>query len=434
MMLSINARVRRAVKGDVVPDQVVFVALALAIPFAGASLRLARAVGGGAKRALASAYTLSVAMMALTALFCFQTVGTVGLFIGSWIASLVSIALLGGHTRRALLSANLAALCFMLACGLVFFGHMTLVGIVGSPEAQWFVEPGDQGMRALFLAVALVLASVFAIALARILHGAYPVSKSADEALKPLFVFAFAAIAYELLDAIPLTLGIWFDRMSFFLLGGTFLLTLFCAVFSYNTARTGAEAFREAEDMALERQRQDQEMRMRLYRRQVTVDQLTGLLSRRAGQLRLDELGKAEKPYIVAFIDLDGLKSVNDEHGHLAGDAYLAAFGEAIATALPKHDLVRWGGDEFLVIREGGKDEERELRERLDAIEAFADANGTSLPVSFSYGITAVSSFDETSDEVVRRADASMYEAKQERHRRELARTNAAPETGRRQS
>ena len=369
--------------------------------------------------------------MALVALFCIQALGTVGLFIGSWIASLISIALLGGRSRRALLSANLAALCFMLACGLVFFGHMTVVGIVSPQEAQWFVEPGGAGMRGLFLAVALVLGSVFAIALASILHGAYPVSKSADEALKPLFLFAFAAIAYELLDAVPLTLGIWFDRMSFFLLGGTFLLTLFCAVFSYTTARTGAEAFREAEELALKRQRQDQEMRMRLYRRQVTVDQLTGLLSRRAGQLRLDELGKAEKPYIVAFVDLDGLKSVNDEYGHLAGDAYLAAFGEAIAAALPKHDLVRWGGDEFLVIHEGGEKEEVELRERLDAIEAFAEANGVTLPVNFSYGTTEVSSFDETSDEVVRRADASMYKAKQKRRQ---ARASDAPDSERKES
>ena len=412
------------------PVQVALLALALAVPFSCASIRLARAIGGGSQRPFVSTCSLSGFMMVPVALFCFQAMGTMGLFLGSWAAALVSIALLGGRSRRAFLSANLVGLCFMLACGLVFFGHMTVAGIVGSQEAQWFVEPGDAGMRGLFLAAALALASVFAIALARILQGAYPVSKSADEALKPLFLFVLVAIAYELLDAVPLALGIWFDRMSFFLLGGTFLLTVFCAVFSYTTARTGAQAFREAEELALERQRQDQEMRMRLYRRQVTVDQLTGLLSRRAGQQRLDNLRNAEKPYLVAFIDLDGLKSINDEHGHLAGDAYLAAFGEAIAAALPTYDLVRWGGDEFLVVSEGGADQERDLRDRLDAIEAVAKTNGTSLPVNFSYGITAVSSFDETSDDVVRRADALMYEVKQERHRQGQACANAACDKG----
>lgn len=406
-----------------VPVQLIAITLALAIPFAFAALRLARAVGGEYRHALATGCALAALFMGLVVLFCLQIMSAFTLFIGAWIASLAAITLAGGLSWRSLLSANIVALCFMTACGLIFFGHLTLAGLINPALTQHFVGSGDFGTRALFMAAAFVLASVFSFVLARMLHGAYPVSKSADAALRPLFLFVFLALGYEVLDVVPATLGIWFARMPFFLFGGTFLLMLFCGAYSYTIARIGAEAFREAENMALERKRQDQETRLRLYRRQATVDQLTGLLTRRAGQQQLDQLQADKKPYVLAFVDLDGLKTINDEHGHLAGDAYLSAFGEALSCALPKDGLVRWGGDEFLVIRMGDASCERDLHATLDALDATARAGDTLLPVAFSYGTTAVTSFEESTDDVVRRADTSMYRVKEVRHLRAAKRT-----------
>ena len=404
-------------------------AMALAIPFATASMRFARALEGGHKRPAVSVGVFSLLIMLVVALFCLTSQHTLFLFAGIWLASLASITLIGEPSKRSFLVGNMVALCFMLASGLLIYGYFTVLAAVNPHQAFQVVSSESVMERSLCAAGSLVLGTVFVLAFAHILQGAYPASKSADKALKPLLLFSMVGSVYELLDAIPLSLGIWFDLMPFFMLGGTVLLTLFCALFSQTTARTGAEAFREVENMALERRRQDQETRMRLYRAQATIDKLTGLMTRRAGRDLLDGLQKEQRPHIVAFIDLDGLKSVNDEHGHLAGDEYLTAFAQAFSAALPGEKLVRWGGDEFLAVFEGDARREDEALERLDAIEATACTGDVQLPVRFSYGL-AVALPGESPDDVIRRADTAMYEEKQKRRSEGAAQHAQATEGG----
>src|ERR1700735_1445556 len=85
------------------------------------------------------------------------------------------------------------------------------------------------------------------------------------------------------------------------------------------------------------------------------LDQLTGLYNRRSGEQRLaEEISRAQRhgrPLTVLLMDLDGLKSVNDKHGHAAGDTVIKSFADRLQRAIRGSDLaVRLGGDEFMAI------------------------------------------------------------------------------------
>lgn len=88
------------------------------------------------------------------------------------------------------------------------------------------------------------------------------------------------------------------------------------------------------------------------------VDHLTGALRRRVGLAAIQrELGRSDRsrePLTLVFLDVNGLKLINDGHGHLAGDEVLRAVVRCIAEQLRSSDLiVRFGGDEFLIVLPG---------------------------------------------------------------------------------
>src|SRR5271156_4171957 len=85
------------------------------------------------------------------------------------------------------------------------------------------------------------------------------------------------------------------------------------------------------------------------------LDQLTGLYNRRSGEQRLaQEISRAQRhgrPLTVLLMDLDGLKQINDRHGHAAGDTVLKGFADRLQRAIRGSDLaVRLGGDEFMAL------------------------------------------------------------------------------------
>ncbi len=129
---------------------------------------------------------------------------------------------------------------------------------------------------------------------------------------------------------------------------------------------------------------------------EIDTDPLTGALTRRAGERKLLDLFRGGESFQIVFVDLDNLKEVNDKFGHEAGDMYLSDFAKVVSGA----DLViRWGGDEFiLVLKEGAE----EFMER--ALRNFWGG--------FSYGIVKVP--DEADDirKALRIADERMYSMK----------------------
>ena len=110
----------------------------------------------------------------------------------------------------------------------------------------------------------------------------------------------------------------------------------------------------------------------------------------------------------VAFIDVDGLKRVNDTSGHAEGDRLLKELTGALTKRLRSHDIVfRYGGDEFVCILPGASGEGA-----APIFAAVADAFAESAPDrAFSVGLAELREGD-TPDGLVARADAALYEVR----------------------
>ena len=135
-------------------------------------------------------------------------------------------------------------------------------------------------------------------------------------------------------------------------------------------------------------------------------DGLTGLLNRYGVTQRYTELPIGTQ-VVVAMLDLNDLKSINDLGGHGAGDHHLRAISQALDQRLPPGAFVgRWGGDEFVAILPGLTDTDTVLR----AIQAQVPHPQRNLP-AFSYG-AVLTGVDVPLNRVLARADQRMYEQK----------------------
>ena len=151
--------------------------------------------------------------------------------------------------------------------------------------------------------------------------------------------------------------------------------------------------------------------------RQAIRDPLTGAFSRRSGEEILDlQFALAERnnrPLAVAFIDLDHFKSVNDNFGHESGDQLLRAAAHSLALALRRSDtLVRWGGEEFILILQDTRSESaHHFLERIRAQGLGLRPDGA--PVTASIGV-AERALDKCNDwqHLLELADRRMYHAK----------------------
>lgn len=153
---------------------------------------------------------------------------------------------------------------------------------------------------------------------------------------------------------------------------------------------------------------------------QAHFDALTGLPNRGASMQRLTDAlereGGRDGGTAVFFCDVDGLKRVNDVHGHAVGDAYLQSVGDRIRRSIRPSDLVgRLSGDEFVVVVEGVRSgaELGALAEQvLAAVSAPLRAAGVELAPTVSIGVARSTCTDATPGGLLARADAAMYRAK----------------------
>src|ERR1700732_3994121 len=142
------------------------------------------------------------------------------------------------------------------------------------------------------------------------------------------------------------------------------------------------------------------------------LDQLTGLYNRRSGEQRLSqEMSRAQRhgrPLTVLLMDIDGLKLVNDRHGHAAGDLVLKGFAERLQRAIRGSDLaVRLGGDEFMaLLPECRAEEVRHVLARIEGLEF--EFNDEKISLHFSRGWTDYKA-GETPQELLDRADQELY-------------------------
>ena len=152
------------------------------------------------------------------------------------------------------------------------------------------------------------------------------------------------------------------------------------------------------------------------HRTEAVVDDLTGMLNRRALEQRLEELeaqaAVGGQPIAAIAADIDHFKRVNDEHGHARGDDVLVEVAYRLRSRLRAFDLAyRVGGEEFLVLLPGaGVDEAHTLADKLR--EAVVSDWVDGLPVTVSFGVAATGGGAFDGEALLAEADAALYVAK----------------------
>lgn len=146
---------------------------------------------------------------------------------------------------------------------------------------------------------------------------------------------------------------------------------------------------------------------------QVAIDALTGVMRRAAGEACVDRMmaraRRRGEELMVAFVDVDGLKRMNDTRGHGAGDALLRGVAEVLKDRLRGQDLVfRYGGDEFVCVLPDC--DLAAARGIFAGIQVAARHQG----LSISFGLAEMSPH-ETRESLLERADSELYRGRRQR-------------------
>ncbi|WP_372847445.1 diguanylate cyclase [Shewanella sp. Scap07] len=157
---------------------------------------------------------------------------------------------------------------------------------------------------------------------------------------------------------------------------------------------------------------------------QTTIDSLTGVKNRAAFDKRLQAEGRLSRrqqtPMAILMLDIDRFKSINDNHGHLAGDQCLRLIAQALKAKLKRPaDLVsRFGGEEFAIIlpntaQDGALQVAESIREAIDELPLSWD--NQTIPLTVSIGVCAEVVEDEDHTQLLLdHADKALYQAKNE--------------------
>jgi diguanylate cyclase (GGDEF)-like protein len=186
-----------------------------------------------------------------------------------------------------------------------------------------------------------------------------------------------------------------------------------------NAAYQEAEEARYTMERSIEISSEEMRELHQVLRRQAREDVLTGMPNRAAlGDVLTAALDRRCPGRLLAvlFIDLDGFKLVNDSLGHAAGDDLLLHAAERIQTAIREADVAaRLGGDEFVVVCAELDEVATALavaRRIATSLERPFRVAGQDAVVTASIGVAVADDADTTADDLLRRADLAMYEAK----------------------
>ena len=155
------------------------------------------------------------------------------------------------------------------------------------------------------------------------------------------------------------------------------------------------------------------------------TDPLTELFNRRGFEAELQRLGEGRAGRVLALIDVDHFKAINDRHGHATGDRVLRELARCLGAALRPRDLLaRHGGEEFaLLLPETNAQGVVTLAQELRALVADHDFvfDNQHITVTISLGVAQWSPGIRTAEEFIRVADAKLYQAKRDGRNRVAA-------------
>jgi diguanylate cyclase (GGDEF)-like protein len=178
-------------------------------------------------------------------------------------------------------------------------------------------------------------------------------------------------------------------------------------------AKDRARAADDRAQAAADRTRAAEERELALEElRRAHMDELTGALRRGLGeaalQAEIDRARRGDARLVLAFLDVDSLREVNNRDGHKAGDSLLRDVVAALRSKIRSYEpVVRFGGDEFVCVMS-----DVDLAQANERLAAVQDSLATSSPnAAVSVGLAELRSND-TLDDLVERADVAMLEAR----------------------
>ena len=147
-------------------------------------------------------------------------------------------------------------------------------------------------------------------------------------------------------------------------------------------------------------------------------DKLTGIMNRsgfeRFASAMVEEAKREAETIFVLFADMDGLKTVNDTYGHEEGDAYIREVADILRSVHKKGELLmRYGGDEFVVMAKGYSDKEADAYiAKINKAVKYANKKDYKFPIGLSTGYVICEANDFSLEEAIEKADSRMYDAK----------------------
>ena len=215
-------------------------------------------------------------------------------------------------------------------------------------------------------------------------------------------------------DSIPSMFRLPADLVSLFLIGSNVLVLFLLAFFHIHVYHITENAYLEEEKIRLKTEEREQRLRTAMMEKDAYIDYLTGAFTRTYAQKQMAEMMDNGYSFCMVYIDLDSLKHINDEQGHIQGDLHLKLFVSKLKAQLRSLDtLSRLGGDEFLILMPDCTEEETEgrmkaIRERMEQDKVYK--------ICYSYGVVWVPAHSKSDiAEYLNEADRRMYEDKKGR-------------------
>jgi two-component system, cell cycle response regulator len=154
-------------------------------------------------------------------------------------------------------------------------------------------------------------------------------------------------------------------------------------------------------------------------KKQTLIDELTGLLNRRgflsSAEQQVKIARRASWESVLVFADLDRLKTINDQHGHAAGDQALVATASILKETFRTSDVIaRIGGDEFIILAiNASGDSLSNLTHRLTQNIRNFNLQNSGHPLSLSFGVVPIHPWEESSlSQIIEKADQALYRHK----------------------